>query len=374
MINALSKIIILFLFFSESSWAKSAFDYRSVGDFEITGGNGFSVSYASDTFKAEQNAEGSLKLTKISLNPRENLSEVLIFIESVQVPVGKKCKASLFKSLTNGYLIDSAKIVTENDFTYSVSFANNKISNHQKYEEIWAITDSNPCVAIRYFYETSGSGIFEDRPKKDFVREDLERLFFDIRHSVTFSRIVKNSNNDPNESFSQAGSFFAKTYKYKNGATGFMISYPEGFFAENNDSLDRNYFDGFGRNNGVVIHKGDKSSDVENLVNPTFAVEMLPISKHEKCRAKLFVNNDRMAIKEKEIEDEGVIYSVIDSFDRYGDGNEYGRELILALPYNNPCVAVRYFYATIKGGENFERERSEILGLFKKIRSSLVLN
>jgi hypothetical protein len=374
MSKILRKITILLLLFGENSWAKSALDYRNAADLETAGGTGFGISYAADIFKAERGSDGALKLTKRSLNPRENLSEVLIFIESARVPVGKKCKASLFKSLINGYSVDSIKTVTENDFTYSVSLASGKISNRQKYEEIWTVVDSNPCVAVRYFYETSNSGIFDERPKKDFNRDALESLFFDIRHAVTFSRITKNPNEDPNESSLQPGSFFAKTYRYKNGKNGFVVSYPEGFFAENNGALDPNYFDGFGKNNGVVIHKGDKNSVAGSLVNPTFAVEMLPISSYEKCRAKLFVNNDRMTLKEKEIEDDGVIYSVIDSFDYYGDGNEYGREVILAMPYSNPCVAVRYFYATIKDSENFERERSDILGLFKKIRSSLILN
>lgn len=338
------------------------------GDNRVTtyGGKGFSIHYPDDVFDVEETSGAFLKLKKRSLNPRENLNEVLISIESAHVPSGKKCKATLFKSLINGYAVDTLKTVTEGEVTYSISSAQNPSKNHRQTEEIWAIVDSNPCVAIRYLYDVSNNSAFAGFEKKEYDREELNHLFSEVRHAVIFPRVEKISTVDVSES--KAGAL--KTYNYKQGKNSFLISYPQEFSAEKNGLIDPNYFDNFGRGNGVVIYRGDFSS----LVNPTFAVEMLPIFPSEKCRAKMFVNSDRMAIKEREFEENNLVYSMIDSLDRYDDRGPQGREIIFALRAKNSCIGIRYFYATISDGANSSSDRSSVLTAFDKIRHSLVIN
>jgi hypothetical protein len=367
---------VIFLFLSEDLLAKSEDKSSSDDALSSYSGKGFSIGYLSDVFDVKESSNGFLELTKKSLNPRENLSEVSVFIESTYLPFGKKCSASLFKSVLNGYLIERIKIVNEGGVSYSVTSTKEDKKNRGKNEEIWAIVDSNPCVAVKYFYETVDGGMFDDGGgKREYNREALSRLFAEVRKSVKFSRIAKNQVSDPNESISKIGNEEVKTYRYKQGRSGFLVSYPQDYFAENNSIFDSSYFTDFGRNNGIIIYKKDPDvvQNKNSIVNPTLAIEMLPIFSGEQCRAKLFVNNDLMLIKERRVEEGDKIYSVIDSYDRYGDDSIYGREIIWAFSQGNSCVGVRYFYATNLSAQNFDGDRDNLLNIFDRIRRSLVV-
>lgn len=159
---------------------------------------------------------------------------------------------------------------------------------------------------------------------------------------------------------------------YGSGSNGFSIRYPSGY------SLNDKYqYQAFGPDktiNGVSFTIPKKISEGTNLSDDSYiSVEQIP--QINNCSADIFLANSNA--KAESVTDNSTEYSVASSTDA-GLGNRY-EEAVYALPYTNPCTAIRYFihYGVI---ENYdpsmmvkEFDKKALISKFDEIRRTLVV-
>lgn len=74
--------------------------------------------------------------------------------------------------------------VTEDGTTYSVNYSKDAGAGNRYEETVYAIKDSNPCIAIRYFIHYAVLENFEEGTVKEFDRTSLLQQFDTIRKSL----------------------------------------------------------------------------------------------------------------------------------------------------------------------------------------------
>lgn len=161
------------------------------------------------------------------------------------------------------------------------------------------------------------------------------------------------------------------TQAYESGAAGFSIRYPAGYTA---NPKYRYQALGPGRIiGGVSFTIPEGMAAGTNLASDTYlSVEEIPAS--ASCDARLFLDagSGGKAASTRTIH--GTTYSVAVSMGAAA-GNRY-EETVYALPFTNPCIAVRYFihYGVIENyppGEVRAFDRQSLLGAFDTIRDTL---
>ncbi len=115
---------------------------------------------------------------KFTVPPQQNTNlsnDSYLSVESLESEI---CSADLFAG-------DIApQLITEGEVTYSVvAFADAGAGNRYE-EKIYAIPDSNPCVAVRYFIHYSAIENFPPGEVAEFNKHDLLYAFDAIRATL----------------------------------------------------------------------------------------------------------------------------------------------------------------------------------------------
>jgi membrane-bound inhibitor of C-type lysozyme len=157
---------------------------------------------------------------------------------------------------------------------------------------------------------------------------------------------------------------------YHDGTVGFSVRYPDGY------SIDDSYqYQAMGPGeeiNGVKFTVPQSFTEGTNLssFDTGVSVEIIPMI--QDCNASLFISRESEA---ESVFDQGKEYSFVSSIEG-AVGNRY-EEYVWAIPYTNPCIAIRYFihYGVIENypeGMVIEFDRAVIIDQFDKIRQSLM--
>lgn len=111
-----------------------------------------------------------------------NLSaNTYLSIESL--PRAKNCTGDI-------YLPSDVKAVqlTEGTTVYSVATSSEAGAGNMYEEYVYALSGSEPCMAVRYFIHSTNSGNFEPGTVREFDRAALLKAFDEIRRSLTLTR------------------------------------------------------------------------------------------------------------------------------------------------------------------------------------------
>lgn len=85
------------------------------------------------------------------------------------------------------YILENVKAAErlENGVEYSVASTSEGAAGSLYEEEVYALTDSSPCIAVRYVIHSVNEGNFATGTVRQFDRTALLRAFDEIRHSIT---------------------------------------------------------------------------------------------------------------------------------------------------------------------------------------------
>ncbi len=103
------------------------------------------------------------------------------YLSIEQFASSSKCNASLFLDKLDSLLL------TDNGTSYSVASSSGAGAGNRYDETVYALPNSNPCTAVRYFVHYS---VFENYPEGSITRFDEPALldFFDkMRNSLTLT-------------------------------------------------------------------------------------------------------------------------------------------------------------------------------------------
>ena len=166
-------------------------------------------------------------------------------------------------------------------------------------------------------------------------------------------------------------------YIYQSTSTSFSIRYPD-TFAKNVSYV----YQELGPNkdiHGVQFTIDPKITSGTNLSKDSYiSVENLPLQTGQTCKAKDFIDTGSLANKNDVVITNGDVEYSFASTTGAGAGNRY-EETVYALPYSNPCIAVRYFihygvFENYPAGTIKEFNHSDIISIFDTIRHSLITN
>lgn len=102
------------------------------------------------------------------------------YISVEDLPQATNCTADLF---LDGAL---AHDITESDGSYTIASSTGAGAGNRYEETVYALSDTNPCVAVRYFIHY---GVIDNYPSgavREFDRAALLAGFDAIRHSLVF--------------------------------------------------------------------------------------------------------------------------------------------------------------------------------------------
>lgn len=106
------------------------------------------------------------------------------YVSIEQLPRAKNCTGDI-------YLAANVKPVVVNDsngVAYSVASSTGAAAGNMYEEQVWAVTGSKPCTAVRYFIHSSNIGNFDPASGiREFDRLTLLNAFDEIRRSVLLS-------------------------------------------------------------------------------------------------------------------------------------------------------------------------------------------
>jgi hypothetical protein len=131
---------------------------------------------------------GGVKFTiPQSITSGTNLvSDSYVSVEEIPWAQGKACTANLFLPPA---ALGAAKpsTVTDGSMTYSLATSTGAATGNQYEETIYAVSDTNPCIAVRYFIHY---GVLENYPPgavKAFDRAALIKQFDAVRRTLTIN-------------------------------------------------------------------------------------------------------------------------------------------------------------------------------------------
>jgi len=156
--------------------------YESRGVFSIRYPQGFvpdSAAYVYEALGPEKLISG----TKFTIDPLlatgTNLSSDS-YVSVEMLPEHVACDASAF--LTEGV---HAYPFTEDGLTYSVASSTDAAVGNRYEEHVYAITGTDPCIAVRYFIHYGAIENYPDGSVVEFDHSALMHIFDSIRRSLT---------------------------------------------------------------------------------------------------------------------------------------------------------------------------------------------
>jgi membrane-bound inhibitor of C-type lysozyme len=159
---------------------------------------------------------------------------------------------------------------------------------------------------------------------------------------------------------------------YQNGTDGFSLRYPTGYVVDASYQYQEL---GPGKTiNGIKFTIPESIATGTNLASDSYvSVEEIQQTQAQSCTADLFLDHAPALVS---VDDGDMTYSVA-STTGAGAGNRY-EETVYALPYTNPCIAVRYFihYGVLENyppGAVAQFSEQALHSQFDQIRRSLTI-
>jgi membrane-bound inhibitor of C-type lysozyme len=137
--------------------------------------------YTYKNFGADSPVPGVKFTIPDNLTSGTNLSKDS-YISVENLTGAKSCQAQTF--LVNGSDLKS-EVVEEAGFTYSLMTSSEAAAGNRYDEYVYALTDTNPCLAIRYFVHYSAIENYDAGTVVAFDKEALLTQFDEIRRSLT---------------------------------------------------------------------------------------------------------------------------------------------------------------------------------------------
>jgi len=138
------------------------------------------TSYKYQAFGPGKDISGVKFTIPASLATGTNLSSFDTGVSVEIIPAIQDCNAGLFLDANV-----NAQTVTDNDVEYSFASTTGAAAGNRYEEEVWAISGTNPCIAVRYLIHY---GVIENYPPgavSEFDQATLINQFDKIRHSLT---------------------------------------------------------------------------------------------------------------------------------------------------------------------------------------------
>ena len=157
-----------------STYATSTYSIVYPSDFSVND------SYAYDQFGEKKLIHGVKFMIPMTMATGTNLSASDTGISIEQLPRAQRCTGDI-------YIPDNVKAqkVTDNGIEYSVATTSGAAAGNFYEEEVYAITASHPCTAVRYFIHSSNISNYEPGTTQEFDRTKLIETFDTIRRSLT---------------------------------------------------------------------------------------------------------------------------------------------------------------------------------------------
>lgn len=136
--------------------------------------------YAYDQFGPTKLIHGVKFAIPMSIATGTNLSATDTGVSVEQLPRAVKCTGDI-------YLKADVKAVTMTDgaVEYSVATSTGAAAGNQYEEQVFALPNSSPCTAVRYFIHTTSIGNYGEGTVREFDRASLIADFDQIRRSLS---------------------------------------------------------------------------------------------------------------------------------------------------------------------------------------------
>ncbi len=154
--------------------------------FSIRYPEGYSVneSYAYQALGPGKNIGGIKFTIPAEMATGKNLSGFDTGISIEEIPNIQNCNADLFVSAENNQLSQ----INDNGIDYSVSSSIGAAAGNIYEEKVWAIPETNPCIAVRYLIHSTNIGNYPPNTIKEFDKTALLDEFDKIRRTLIISQ------------------------------------------------------------------------------------------------------------------------------------------------------------------------------------------
>src|SRR3989344_4217682 len=137
--------------------------------------------YAYDQFGPKKLIHGVKITIPMEMATGTNLSSFDTGVSIEQLPRARNCTADI-------YIQADVKThsQTENGILYSVATTSNAAAGNLYEEQVFALSGTHPCTAMRYFIHSTNIGNYDAGVVREFNRSALLATFDEIRRSVVF--------------------------------------------------------------------------------------------------------------------------------------------------------------------------------------------
>ncbi len=157
-----------------STYATSTFSVVYPQDFTVD------ESYANTSVNPKKPIHGVKFTIPMDMATGTNLSpDTYISIESL--PHAKKCTGDIYISAN----VHPTDLNDSNGVVYSVATTTGAAAGNIYEELVYAIADSNPCIAVRYYIHSGNIDNYPAGSVQEFDHQKLIDAFDTIRHAIT---------------------------------------------------------------------------------------------------------------------------------------------------------------------------------------------
>ncbi|MBI4068489.1 hypothetical protein HY413_03730 [Candidatus Kaiserbacteria bacterium] len=137
-------------------------------------------AYAYDQFGPKKLIRGVKFTIPLDMATGTNLSAYDTGISIEQLPRARNCTGDIFINVDV-----KTHSVTENSILYSVASTSGATAGDLYEEQVYALSGTHPCTAVRYFIHSTNIGNYPPGTVREFDRTALLATFDGIRHALT---------------------------------------------------------------------------------------------------------------------------------------------------------------------------------------------